>query len=105
VFSHFSVTLTGLATIRSFRVQPEFVNELCEKIDVNTAASIMLQSGCPWLGLTLDVIGSIIVFVSVTIAVIMTEYTTDPAAPASMGLFISYSLLVPISGLGGQICS
>jgi len=96
VFSHFSDTLTGLVTIRSFRVQPKFVNELCEKIDANTAASLILQSGCRWLGLTLDVIGSIIVFASVTIAVIMTEYTTDPAAPASMGLLISYSLLVPI---------
>merc|ERR1719228_1855954 len=26
----------------------------------------------------------------------MTEYTEDPSAPASMGLLISYSLLVPI---------
>ena len=96
IFSHFSDTLTGLVTIRSFRVQPKFVNELCEKIDTNTAASLVLQSGCRWLGLTLDVIGSVIVFTSVTIAIIMTEYTTDPAAPASMGLLISYSLLVPI---------
>jgi len=72
------------------------VNELCEKIDTNTAASLILQSGCRWLGLTLDVIGSVIVFTSVTIAIVMTEYTSDHSAPASMGLLISYSLLVPI---------
>ena len=78
------------------RVQPKFINALCEKIDTNTSAFLILQSGCRWLGLTLDVIGALIVFTSVTIAVLMTEQTTDPMAPASVGLLISYSLLVPI---------
>ena len=32
VFSHFSDTLTGLVTIRSFRVQPQFISELCDKV-------------------------------------------------------------------------
>ena len=41
-------------------------------------------------------IGALIVFTSVTIAVLMTEHSTDPMAPASLGLLISYSLLVPI---------
>ena len=45
VFSHFSDTLAGLVTIRSFRVQPKFISELCEKIDDNTSACIILQSG------------------------------------------------------------
>jgi len=96
IFSHFSDTLTGLVTIRSFRVQPKFINELCEKIDNNTAASLILQSGCRWLGLTLDVIGAIIVFTSVAIAVVMNSYGSDPSAPASMGLLITYSLQVPV---------
>ena len=72
VFSHFSDTLTGLVTIRSFRsalsyqiimmmmkdllqrfydleppfpprVQPKFINALCEKIDTNTSAFLILQ--------------------------------------------------------------
>jgi len=96
IFSHFSDTLTGLVTIRSFRVQPKFINSLCEKIDTNTSAFLILQSGCRWLGLTLDVIGALIVFASITIALVMTEHTSDPVAPASLGLLISYSLLVPI---------
>ena len=45
VFSHFSDTLAGLLTIRSFRVQPKFISELCQKIDDNTAACLILQSG------------------------------------------------------------
>ena len=75
----------GLVTIRSFRVQPKFISELCDKIDTNTSASIMLQSGCRWLGLTLDIIGSVIVFSSITIAIFM-----DQTGPAALGLLISY---------------
>ena len=77
-------------------MQPKFINSLCEKIDTNTSAFLILQSGCRWLGLTLDVIGALIVFASITIALVMTEHTSDPVAPASLGLLISYSLLVPI---------
>ena len=84
MFSHFSDTLTGLVTIRSFRVQPQFISELCDKVtssdhqedyedddgmiqvmmfqvDTNTVASVVLQSGARWLGLTLDMIGAVIV--------------------------------------------
>ena len=47
--------------------------------------------------MTLDVIGALIVFISITIALLMTEHVVnDPLAPASLGLLISYSLLVPI---------
>ena len=45
VFSHFSDTLSGLLTIRSFRVQPKFISQLCQKIDENTSACLILQSG------------------------------------------------------------
>ena len=57
---------------------------------------LTFKSGCRWLGLTLDVIGALIVFISITIALLMTEHGNDPLAPASLGLLISYSLLVPI---------
>ena len=31
------------------------------KVDTNTVASVVLQSGARWLGLTLDMIGAVIV--------------------------------------------
>ena len=31
---------------RSFRVQPKFINQLCEKIDTHAVASLMHQGGC-----------------------------------------------------------
>ena len=46
VLSHFSDTLGGLVTVRAFREQDKFVNQLCDKIDKNTAACLVLQSGC-----------------------------------------------------------
>ena len=44
-----------------------------------------------WLGLTLDMIGSVIVFTSITAASLLSS-----TGPAGMGLLISYSLLIPI---------
>ena len=44
-----------------------------------------------WLGLTLDMIGSVIVFTSITAASLL-----ESTNPAGMGLLISYSLLIPI---------
>ena len=55
------------------------------QVDTNTVASVVLQSGARWLGLTLDMIGAVIVFTSVLAAILM-----DQTNPASLGLLISY---------------
>jgi ATP-binding cassette, subfamily C (CFTR/MRP), member 1 len=36
IFSHFGETLTGISTIRAYRVQERFVNQMNEKIDENS---------------------------------------------------------------------
>ncbi|XP_023349445.1 ATP-binding cassette sub-family C member Sur isoform X2 [Eurytemora carolleeae] len=96
IFSHISDTLAGLVTIRSFRVAPQFINELCEKIDSHSAASLIHQSGCRWLGLTLDLTGAMIVFISIFISAILSTGSKDPGISASLGLSMSYIMLVPI---------
>ena len=57
-------------------------------------ASVVLQSGARWLGLTLDMIGAVIVFPSVLAAILM-----DQTNPASLGLLISYRSTVNINSL------
>ncbi|QQP36454.1 ATP-binding cassette transporter sub-family C member 9, partial [Caligus rogercresseyi] len=54
VLSHFADTLSGLITVRAFGEENRFINELCEKVDTNTSAFLILQSGCRWLGVYLD---------------------------------------------------
>ena len=55
------------------------------QVDTNTGASLMLQSGARWLGLSLDLIGSVIVFTSVMAAILIGQ-----TGPAGLGLLISY---------------
>ena len=99
VLSHFSDTLSGLVTIRAFREQSRFINQLCEKIDTNTTAFLILQSGCRWLGVALDFTGAFVVFVSVIVNMIFLPnfYPSDETlTAASIGLSMNYSLMVPI---------
>ncbi len=91
VLSHFSDTLGGLVTIRAFGEQTRFINQLCEKVDTNTTAFMLLQSGCRWLGLWLDFTGAAMVFASVVMSL-----TVGHRSSASVGLAMNYSLLVPI---------
>lgn len=96
VLSHFSDTLGGLVTIRAFGEQQRFINQLCEKIDANTTAFLILQSGCRWLGVALDFTGAFMVFASILISLVMSYRSPGEQSSASIGLSMNYSLLVPI---------
>lgn len=112
VLSHFSDSLGGLVTIRAFGEQQRFVNELCEKVDCNTASFLALQGGCRWLGAALDFAGAAMVFASVAVNLAFSYYNgrsiqgpssdgetvvVDPdGSSASIGLSMNYILLVPI---------
>ncbi|XP_040580074.1 ATP-binding cassette sub-family C member Sur [Lepeophtheirus salmonis] len=96
VLSHFSDTLSGLITVRAFGEQTRFINELCEKVDTNTSAFLILQSGCRWLGVYLDAAGAIFVFLSILVNLFFPRKGREVTSSASIGLSVNYSLLVPI---------
>lgn len=96
VLSHFTDTLGGLVTVRAFGEQQRFINQLCEKIDKNTTAFLILQSGCRWLGFTLDFTGAVMVLASVLINLVVCHWYPGTRSSASVGLSMNYSLLVPI---------
>ena len=91
VISHFCDTLGGLVTIRAFGIESRFINELCEAVDQNAAAYLLVSSSARWLGLGLDLIGTIFVYVCLVISL-----TTTSGRAESIGLSVNYSLLVPI---------
>ncbi len=91
VLSHFCDTLGGLVTIRAFSIEQRFVNELCDVLDQNATSNLLVQSSARWLGLALDLVGTVFVFVCL---VINLGSFSDQAA--SIGLSVNYSLLVPI---------
>ena len=60
-------------------------------VSLNSPTFFVAKLISRWLGLTLDMIGSVIVFTSITVASLLSS-----TGPAGMGLLISYSLLIPI---------
>ena len=47
-----------------------YTNFFLTQVDTNTGASLMLQSGARWLGLSLDLIGSVIIIMIIIIIII-----------------------------------
>ncbi|XP_072030098.1 ATP-binding cassette sub-family C member 9-like [Amphiura filiformis] len=95
VFSHFSETLSGLATIRAYREQSRFFLKLLEYIDTNNAAFLYLKASFGWLGLQLSLCGAVVVLmVGVTTLV---QSTNGVLAPSEVGLAISYVLMIAIT--------
>ena len=89
--SHLSNTLCSLVTLRAFKEQSRLTNQFCDHLDANTTALLLLQSGSRWLGVSLDMAGSVIVFASVISCLISFDNAGE-----TFGLALNYSLLVPI---------
>lgn len=72
VFSHLAASLNGLATIRAFKVEPEFEVKFDEYQDVHSSAWFLFVAASRWLGISLDwislgYIGVITIVMSLTI--------------------------------------
>ena len=110
VFSHFSETLSGAATIRAYNVTKQFIDKSDHHIDVNNScyyASLISNRYCfsnsfhfkfdfnyffssyfRWLSVRLEMIANLIVLTSAMFAVLY----KDNLDAAKVGLIISYAL-------------
>uniref|UniRef100_T1KHX7 Uncharacterized protein n=2 Tax=Tetranychus urticae TaxID=32264 RepID=T1KHX7_TETUR len=94
IFSHFSQTLTGLSTIRAFRQETSFSEALCEYINTNNLAFLMVNCANCWLGIALDYLGGIILACATITSLIAAIY--GDISTSFVGMSISYTLLIPI---------
>lgn len=90
IYSMFSETLAGAASIRTYCVQEEFTKKLEDKLDNNLKSLSMSLASNRWLGMRLDLLGNIIVFSAVIFAVVNRETMTS----GGVGLSITYALNV-----------
>ncbi|XP_022110730.1 ATP-binding cassette sub-family C member 9-like [Acanthaster planci] len=92
VFAHFSETLGGLPTIRTYRDQDRFYSTLIKKIDVNNTAFLYLQTSNRWAAMRLESIGAIGLLIAGMGTIISSLNGT--IEPSEVGLAISYTLMV-----------
>lgn len=87
IVSQISETLTGIAVVRSFRAQERLQDYSIRLLDRNHNAMFHLSQLQLWLAFRLDLIASILVFLTAILALAKTDL-----APAVAGLAISNSL-------------
>jgi ABC-type multidrug transport system fused ATPase/permease subunit len=92
IFSHLSTTLSGLATIRAFKVQDEFVRIFNKHQDVHTSAWFNYISSGRWLAVALD--WSCILFISIVITLLL-ALSLDATNASLVGLLISQVVVLP----------
>ncbi|XP_046682900.1 multidrug resistance-associated protein 1-like isoform X2 [Homalodisca vitripennis] len=90
IYSHFSETLSGVSSIRAYKVEKRFINTLLEKVDTNQVCLIPSLVANRWLGIRLETITNILIFFSAFFAVL----GRDSLDPGIVGLSISYALQV-----------
>ncbi|KAK3914649.1 Multidrug resistance-associated protein 7 [Frankliniella fusca] len=100
VYSHFSESMLGLATIRAFRASYRFKRQNENFLDCNQRSTLASQAASQWLGLRLQLMGVAIISGVGFIAVIQHQF--DVADPGIVGLAIAYALSVT-SMLGGVV--
>lgn len=91
IFSDFSQTLSGTSTIRAYGSQNRFFQHCMTSFDSYNASYMLTQLTNAWLGLRLDVIGSIIGFFTGGLSVATAPYNFIPAG--WLGLALSYSIV------------
>ncbi|KIK62471.1 hypothetical protein GYMLUDRAFT_41922 [Collybiopsis luxurians FD-317 M1] len=90
LYSHFSESLSGLATIRAYGESKRFLDDNERRIDVENRAYWLTVTNQRWLGIRLDFLGTILTFV-VSLLTIGTRFTISPA---QTGVVLSYILSI-----------
>ena len=88
VFSHFSETLTGLSSVRTYRVRDRFVQCNLDRLDANNRAIYLIIMSARWMSLMMDLMGLLAIFFSSLLYVVAAYSLT----PSIAGLVISYAL-------------
>uniref|UniRef100_A0A8C4Z867 ATP-binding cassette, sub-family C (CFTR/MRP), member 10 n=1 Tax=Gadus morhua TaxID=8049 RepID=A0A8C4Z867_GADMO len=99
LYSHFSETLSGLATIRASHASARFEEESKRRLDNNQRCLFLSNAAMQWLDIRLQLVGVALVTGISTIAVLQHRYGS--VDPGLVGLSLSYSLSITglLSGL------
>lgn len=89
LYSHFSESLSGIATIRSYGEMDRFCKANINRMDVENRAYYPTIVNQRWLGIRLDMLGSLLSF-----AVAIIVITSHKVSPANGGLALSTMITV-----------
>ena len=100
IYSHFSDSIHGLATIRAMKSTARFVRDNEDKVEANQKASYASTAAQMWLEFRLQTIGCAVV-TGIAIIAVIEHKMPNGVSPGLVGLAISYALGITskLSGL------
>ncbi|CAF3763598.1 unnamed protein product [Rotaria sp. Silwood1] len=90
IYTLFSSTLSGLMTVRAFKVEDDFVNSFVDKVNANTRAFFMFLCSTRWFGIRLDLMTCCLSFLTAILTVSLRK-NMDPLS-AALGLMYAINL-------------
>jgi ATP-binding cassette subfamily C (CFTR/MRP) protein 4 len=90
IYALFSSSLSGLMTIRAFKVEDHFLNSFIDKVNGNTRALFMFICSTRWFGLRLDLMACCLTFLTAILSVTLRK--NMDASSVALGLTYSISL-------------
>ncbi|KAI0040096.1 ABC transporter [Auriscalpium vulgare] len=90
LYSHFSESLSGLATIRAYGEEERFYKDNRDRVDIENRAYWLTVTNQRWLGIRLDFLTSILTLV----VAMLTVGTRFSISPAKSGVTLSYILSI-----------
>ncbi|KAL8138386.1 LOW QUALITY PROTEIN: hypothetical protein V2J09_004387 [Rumex salicifolius] len=93
VYAQFGEALNGLSTIRAYKAYDRMANINGKSMDNNVRFTLVTMGGNRWLGIRLETLGGLMIWLTATFAVMQNGRAENQAAFASsMGLLLSYTL-------------
>ncbi|KAG8663516.1 hypothetical protein MANES_01G217900v8 [Manihot esculenta] len=89
IIHHFSESISGVMTIRSYNKQESFCKENVNRVNANLRMDFHNNGSNEWLGFRLELIGSFILCLS---ALFLTVLPSSIIRPENVGLSLSYGL-------------
>lgn len=90
LYSHFSETLSGLATVRAYQETPRFKADHMRHVDIENRAYFFTICNQRFLGVRLDALGALLVLITALLATV----GANTINPAKIGLALSFILTV-----------
>ncbi|KAM7258623.1 hypothetical protein ACFE04_014364 [Oxalis oulophora] len=93
VYAQFGEALNGLSSIRAYKAYDRMANINGKSVDNNIRFTLVNMSGNRWLGIRLETVGGLMIWLTATFAVMQNGRAENQKAFASsMGLLLSYAL-------------
>jgi len=103
IYAHFSESLSGVETIRAYRLTEAFASSSDARVDSNHRAFFTTRMANEWLSMRLDFIGACIVFLTAALAIIRRDLLTASLAALTMSEALDVTLFLKAAVTSGAM--